>query len=265
MDRPSLFKNPNAEFGIQPRTHSCSAQEVICARGDRQSNPNRSEDEFHGKGASRSCSLRESHLAACHKLDYRNFAARKKRVEKKAGKARAGLAAQGGRFGFLHVDPRLATVKSGENVKVREIGPFRVLSTSRGTLLAILAAHLGEGVVFTCHARDWKLYFTNADDDDLRANSEFVIRQVKGTCGLREDRKYLVAWEGYPTNLIHRGPLTIDEEEKEFGAHRRPTCPCLISVAGVSPLSVDQLVAECVVSHSTLSAVSDFGCFGVDF
>ncbi len=38
--------------------------------------------------------LRQTHLAARRDLDDRNFEARKKRIEKKAGKARVGLAAK---------------------------------------------------------------------------------------------------------------------------------------------------------------------------
>ncbi len=99
--------------------------------------------------------LRQTHLAA------RNFAVRKKRVEKKAGKARVGLAAKVDNLVLLRVDPCFASVKSGGKFKGKWIGPFCVLSTSCGSL---------EISAVTRHARDWKLYFTDADD------GEFIIR-----------------------------------------------------------------------------------------
>ncbi len=98
---------------------------------------------------------------------------------------------------LLRIDPRFASMKSSGKFKGKWIGPFRVLSTSHGSL-EISAVHLVHGAVVTRHAHDWKLYFTDADDDDLRADSEFIIRRVKGVRGPLDDREYLVAWEGYP-------------------------------------------------------------------
>ncbi len=166
----------------------------------------------------------------------------------------------------MHVDPRFASVKSSGKFEGKWIGPFRVLSTSCGSL-EISAVHLVHGAVVTRHARDWKLYFTDADDDDLRANGEFIICQVKGVCGPLDDSEYLVAWEGYPDEFDSWQPArdllqeTIDEAEKEFGGAEASDFPLHIdahtSDAGVSSSSVNHLVAERVVSNFAPSTVSD--------
>ncbi len=77
--------------------------------------------------------LRQSHLAARRDLDDQNFEARKKCVEKKAGKSRVGLVAKVDDLVLLRIDPRFASVKSGGKFEGKWIGPFRVLSTSRGS------------------------------------------------------------------------------------------------------------------------------------
>jgi hypothetical protein len=208
--------------------------------------------------------LRQSHLALRRDLDDQNFEARKKRVEKKAGKARVGLAAKVDDLVLLRVDPRFASVKSGGKFEGKWIGPFRVLSTSRGSL-EISAVHLVHGAVVTRHARDWKLYFTDAEDDDLRADGEFIIRQVKGVRGPLDDREYLVAWEGYPDEFDSWRPArdmlpeTIDEAEKEFGGAGAPEISSRVDArspdAGVSSPSADQLVAERVSFNPAPSTV----------
>ncbi len=123
------------------------------------------------------------------------------------------------------------------------------------------------GPVVMRHARDWKLYFTDANDDDLRADGEFIIRQVKGVRGPLNDREYLVAWEGYPDKFDSWRPArdllqeTIDEAEKEFGGAEVSKFSSRVdahsSDVGVLPSSVDQLVAERVVPNSAPSTVPD--------
>jgi hypothetical protein len=148
-------------------------------------------------------------------MDDCNFAAHKKGVKKKAGKARVGLAAKVDDLVLLRVDPRFASVKSGGKLEGKWIGPFRVLSTPCGSL-EISAVLLVHGAVVTRNARDWKLYFTDAD-------GEFIICQVKGVRGLLDDCEYLVAWEGYPDEFDLWRPArdllqeTTNEEERKSG------------------------------------------------
>ncbi len=97
---------------------------------------------------------------------------------------------------------------------------------------------------------------------ECRSTQGWKLHQTLCVCALHllDDRKYLVAWEGYPNEFDSWRPArdllqeTIDEAEKEFGGAEASNFPLHVgahtSDAGVSLSSVNHLVARRVVSNS---------------
>jgi hypothetical protein len=122
-------------------------------------------------------------------------------------------------------------------------------------------------VMQSSFSEDLKMFISPAEWRALHAQLNKVRREHVGVLGPLDDRKYLVAWEGYPNEFDLWRPArdllqeTINKVEKEFGGAEASDFPLRVdahsSDAGISLSSVDHLVAERVVSNSAPSTVLD--------
>jgi hypothetical protein len=192
-------------------------------------------------------------------LSDKAFQQRKKKVEKKAG-ARAGQVAKVGDLVLMRVDAKFA---SGHSSKWNGVwmGPFRVSAINRGGL-DITVYHIGSSAVLSRHARDFKLYFSEEEDDDqLRQDNEFEVRQVLGIRGEPHEREFYVSWERYPTEFdqwvgAHNlTPELIAEAEAKFGGVHLPKEPEAVASTQVPVLPSTASVERAPTTSTSPSSV----------